>query len=80
MAKTTQVLKLNACGKKFTVLFERGTNRNPFRLYEHERVYDKERGFRERRKLVVKYQNMESVLYWLLQNVPEFRQDVWEVK
>ncbi len=80
MAKTTQVMKLACCGKKYTVQFIHGTNRNPFRLYEHEWVYDKERGLRERRKLVVKYQNMESVLYWLLQNVPEFRQDVWEVK
>ena len=79
MAKTTQVMKLAACGKRFTVTFHHGTNDNPFWLYEHHYGYNKYGQYREQKKLIVKYQNMSSILYYLVNTVPEFYKDCWEV-
>ena len=75
MKKTVQVLKVQAFGKHYTVTMIRNTNNNPFRLYEHSVELANGYGLREHKKLVAKYQTLESCLWWLLQNVPEYRKD-----
>lgn len=77
MAKTTQVMKLNTCGKKITVVFQNNTNSNPFWVYEHWYAYNKYCSWTEHKKLIAKYQDFTSVLYFLTE-IPEFRQDVWK--
>ena len=79
MAKTRQVLYLCDCGKKYKVIFDCTTNRNPYRIYELEYGYNKEGRWRESKKLVERYQNMESVLYHLA-HVREFKKDVFEIE
>ena len=77
MNKTTQVMKLNCCEKKITVVFQNNTNINPFWVYEHWHAYNKDCSLTEHKKLIVKYQDMTSVLYHLAQ-MPEFRKDYWK--
>lgn len=72
MTITREAAKLNAEGRKFEVIEHIGEG-NKYWLYEL--VWESDRyGYpAEHRKLIEKYGNMESVLYWLLQNVPDFR-------
>lgn len=76
MKRTYQALKINACGKKFSVIFHTGTNCNPYWIYEHTMEYDKYGFLREHKRLVEKYQNMDSCLYYLA-SIEAFRKDVF---
>lgn len=61
-----QVLKIECCGKKYTVKFDKSKN-NPFWLYEH--TFSFEKGYMtEHRRLVEKYANMASCLYLIAQD------------
>lgn len=74
--KTTKVMDLCCCGKHYEVIFHHDTNRNPFWLYELKWAYDKYlRGYTSK-TLVTKMQNMESILYTLIED-PAFKKDVW---
>lgn len=78
--KTTQIMSLNCFGRRFKVIFHHDTERNPFWLYEIKWVYRPEEYhyWHESKKLVVKYQNFESCLFYLAQaGYPEFRKDVF---
>ena len=77
MAKTRQVMKLNTCGKHFTVVFTLNNNRNPYHIYEHWFAYNKHGVWTEHKRCVEKYQSMEGVLYYLL-GVREFKKDVFK--
>ena len=68
MAKTTQVMKLACCGKKYTVQFIHGTTHNPFRVYEHTSGWETDGRFHEHKRLVAKFQDFMSVLYFLTED------------
>ena len=69
MAKTTQVLKLNDHGERFTVVKRNDIRNNPYRVYKH--FWD---GGKPHKIMVAKYQTMESVLFYLSAD-SAFRQD-----
>ena len=76
--KTTQIMSLNCFGRKFKVIFHHGTERNPFWLYEIKWEVGKDFMYYKSKKLVAKYQNFESCLFYLAQaGYPEFRKDVF---
>ena len=73
--KTRTVLKIHDGGRRFVVVFHAGTNTNPYWLYEIRTAYEGAYGYPQtRRKLVEKYQNLQSCIYWL-SGVPEFTRD-----
>ena len=76
--KTTQIMSLNCFGRKFKVVFHHDVDRNPFWLYEIRTAVDKTLHYYESKKLLVKYANFESCLFYLAQaGYPEFRKDVF---
>ena len=70
-------MKLTACGKKYSVQFHHGTDTNPFWLYEHWNGYNEYGLWTEHKKLIVKYQNMQSIL-WYLYTDEAFAKDCWK--
>lgn len=66
MANTTQIMKLTHNGKTFSVIKHNNDDVNPYWLYLRYYEYNKYCQWTERRKLLVKYANMESVLYYLI--------------
>ena len=66
MSKTTQVMKLCADGKKFTVVHH-ADKINPYWLYEITHSPNKYGVWSEHKKLIIKYANMASCLYYLTQ-------------
>ena len=72
---TRTVLKVSDGGRRFVVTFTTGTNNNPYGLYELTTVYNEQRGYNvQRRRIVERYQNLQSCIYWLC-SVPEFKRD-----
>lgn len=67
MAKTRQVLKLEAEGQKFTVIYHEECV-NPFWVYQHTREHG-QYGWRERKRIQVKYADIQSCLYYLMQAI-----------
>lgn len=68
--KTTQVLKLNVCGVHYSCILHHDDEFNPFWLYRHTwQLRECGYGMSERRRLVAKYADINSVLYHLAQNV-----------
>ena len=65
MAKTRQVLKVDACGRMFSVVYHSGKV-NPYRIYRHTYV-PSEWGYLKRKSCEVKYADMRSCMYWLAQ-------------
>ena len=69
MAKTRQVLKMDACGRKFTVVFHEG-DENPYWIYRHTwGLRECGCGCAERKRIEAKYADMRSCLYYLSGNV-----------
>ena len=75
---TTQILKINCFGKRYTVIFLHDTVRNPFKLYEVTAEPNKYGYPTNHKHLLAAYQNFEGCLYHLAQlRLPEFRRDVF---
>ena len=69
MAKTIQLLKMNADGRKFSVVFHEYTE-NPYWIYKHTwELRGCGYGYSERKRIVAKYADMRSCLYYLAQSV-----------
>lgn len=65
MAKTTQVLKMSACGRKFSVVYHEGDD-NPYWIYRHTwALRECGYGMSERKRIEAKYADMRSCLYFL---------------
>lgn len=68
MAKTRQVLKLEDGGRKFSVVYHDG-DQNPYWIYRHTwELRECGYGYGERKRIVDKYANLESCLYFLADN------------
>lgn len=68
MAKTTQVLKLEANGKKFSVIRKESEKYNPFVIYRHTwGLRECGYGCSEHKRIEAKYADMRSVLFHLAQ-------------
>lgn len=66
MAKTRQVMKLEANGKKFSVIYRESDKSNPFWVYRHTwGLRECGYGYAEHKRIEVKYANIESCLYYL---------------
>ena len=76
MTKSYQAMKLNTNGKSFLVVFRIGEH-NPYCLYEVFYGPDKNGAFGKHRNLIVRYANMASVLYHLLQD-PAYHAALWK--
>ena len=66
MAKTKQCLKLDAGGKKFSVVYHADDKYNPFWVYRH--TWGLKRcgyGYAEHKSIEVKYADLKSCLYYL---------------
>ena len=76
MAKTTQCMKLNVYGRCFSVIMHHDDPYNKFWLYEITSGIN-QYGYRsERKHLLEKYANFNSILFYLhTMNLPEFRRD-----
>lgn len=69
MAKTSQVLKLECGGRKFSVVRYNGDSNNPFWVYRITRTFKGDGcGVVENRNLEVKFADMRSCLYYLAEN------------
>ena len=66
MSKTKQVMKLTYNGKTFAVIKHTDTDVNPYWLYLKYHEYNSDCRWTERKKLLVKYDDMESILYHLV--------------
>ena len=63
--KTRQVLKLDANGRKFTILYHEGVN-NPYWIYRHTWSPRQDGcGYSERKRIEVKYEDIQSCLFHL---------------
>ena len=70
MSKTNQVLKLEANGRKFTVVLHHDGSGNPFWVYRHTwSVRTCGYGCSERKRVEVKYADMRSCLYYLANEI-----------
>lgn len=70
MSKTSQVLKLEANGRKFTVVLHHDGSDNPFWVYRHTLcVRTCGYGYSERKRVEVKYADMRSRLYYLANEI-----------
>lgn len=69
MSKTTQIMKLCCDGKKYTVVRHDADNNNPYWLYKMTYEPNKYGYMTEHKKLIVKYADMGSCLYYLSQNL-----------
>lgn len=66
MAKTTQVLKIETGGKKFSVVRHEGDAINPYWVYRHSwGVRECGYGMSEHKRIEVKYADMRSCLFYL---------------
>lgn len=65
--KTHKAMDLMAHGHRYVCIKHLDTNRNPFWLYELEWKDNKNGYPYQSKKLLVKYQDMDSVLFHLLQ-------------
>lgn len=72
MAKTVKVLDLVSNGKEYSVVFHVDEKVNPYWLYEHTATIGEGGYLQKHRRLVVKYQQMASCLYYLSMD-PAFR-------
>ena len=66
MQKTVTCLKLDANGKKFSVVFHREDEKHPFWLYRH--TWSKSPNgdwYVERKRIDIKLKDMKSCLYYL---------------
>lgn len=73
---TRQVMKIELFGRRYSVTFTEGTNRNPFTLYEITTAPGRYGYPTDRRRTLARYQNFESCLYHLQEIRPEeFRRD-----
>lgn len=65
MAKTRQILKLDVNGRKFTVIYHDGDN-NPYWIYHHTwALRECGYGMSERKRIVDKYADFKSCMYYL---------------
>lgn len=64
--KTKQVLKIDACGKRFSVVYHDGDIK-PFWLYRITYVWSEHDGYRQRKTIEVKYADMKSCMIYLAQ-------------
>ena len=66
MAKTTQILKLVDKAGKYSVVYHEGDKMNPFWVYRHTwELRECGYGYGERKRIVVKYADIKSCLYYL---------------
>ena len=65
--KSRKVMGLDAHGHQYVVIQRLDTDRNPFALYELEWKQNEEGFLKRSRKLLVKYQDFDSVMFHLLQ-------------
>lgn len=56
---------MECCGRHYSVVHHEGMKYNSFWLYEHTVTWDEEGRPNYHRRLVVKYDNMASCLYYL---------------
>lgn len=64
--KTKQVLKIDACGKRFSVVYHDGQV-NPFCVYRITDVPTEYGYYRQRKTIEVKYADMKSCMIYLTQ-------------
>ena len=69
MQKTYQVMKLNIEGATYSCTFYNDGRINPLWLYKHSREFNKHGYLTERKRLVEKYADINSVLYYLARNI-----------
>lgn len=66
MSNTTQVLKLEANGRKFTVVLHHDGSEKPYWIYRHTwSLRSCGYGYSERKRIEVKYADMKSCLIYL---------------
>ena len=68
MSKTRQVMKLCDNGNKYIVVYHESDHNNPYWLYKLTHEPNKYGYMTEHKKLIVKYADMVSCLYYLAQN------------
>ena len=70
MANTTQVLKLEVNGKKFSVVLHHNDSTNPFWVYRHTwGLRSCGYGYSEHKRIEVKYADIKSCLFYLAQAI-----------
>lgn len=67
MAQTRQVLKVADESGKYSVVCHEDARVNPYYLYKHTWERNKDGYYTERKRIVVKYANLNSCLYHLSQ-------------
>lgn len=70
MAKSTQIMKLVANGKKFSIVYRPDSKTNPYTVYRHTwGLRECGYGMSEHKRIEVKYADLRSCLFYLANSI-----------